>query len=333
MLDSPLGRLLCGLGITLVGFFGMGIIGSETLGLVFIATGLVTFIHQLVWDVLDYSFLDNKVGRIIKRVLFLGVSGAVLIEAFVLYIGQLAILDELNYVQISHASTLISATLVAILFCFLTFYFSGRKYAFTIQVEAAVIGLVIGLAGGAVTKYVGSALGIVFNLLLVAGLVFYVVVATRKKGFIYCEIYENSYDEEDSSISFPKFTKGSDNYKDYTPEQKEKTFLIDVEYNMKMTALKFRQSKSILYGVNLDTDVTSSTSGRNVTFTLDVKVSGGTFQNQAEVDHAISARDAYIKSLMDSIRRDAADRVIHNAKNIGCDSAIYISFDVNFRTA
>ncbi|MBQ8880366.1 MAG: hypothetical protein IJY69_05975 [Clostridia bacterium] len=70
-----------------------------------------------------------------------------------------------------------------------------------------------------------------------------------------------------------------------------------------------------------------------VTFSLDVKVSGGSFQNQAEVDHAIGARDAYIKSLMDSIRRDAADHAIHNAKAIGCDSVMYISFDVNFRTA
>ena len=40
-----------------------------------------------------------------------------------------------------------------------------------------------------------------------------------------------------------------------------------------------------------------------------------------------------LESLMDSIRRDAADHAIHNAKAIGCDSVMYISFDVNFRTA
>ena len=40
-----------------------------------------------------------------------------------------------------------------------------------------------------------------------------------------------------------------------------------------------------------------------------------------------------LESLMDSIRRDAADHAIQNAKAIGCDSVMYISFDVNFRTA
>ncbi len=67
-----------------------------------------------------------------------------------------------------------------------------------------------------------------------------------------------------------------------------------------------------------------------VTFDPDVKISGGTFQNQAVVDRAIGAKDSYIKSLMDSIRRDAADCTIRSAKYIGCDSAIHISFDVNF---
>ena len=175
--------------------------------------------------------------------------------------------------------------------------------------------------------------GIIFNILIVGAVVFFIVKLSMKQSFIYGEVYESSYDDEDRSISFPKFTKGNEGYDGATLEQKEKSFTIGLEYEMNLAAKKFCQSKSILYGVNLDTEVTAHTSGRNVTFTLDVKITGGTFQNQAEVDHAISARDTYLKSLMDSIRRDAADRAIHSAKYIGCDSAIYIGFDVNFRTA
>ena len=334
MLDYPVARLLTGIGIMILGFVGMDIIATDALALSFIFTGLVVTVHQLCWDVLDYKFLDNKVGKAIKRVLFVAAGVGALALSFTPFIDVSVDFAALNYFETAHYVFLTPAVSVAILFCYLTFYYNmKRQHVCFVALESVVIGLIVGLAGAALTVYVSAVLGIIFNVLVAAAVVFVIVRLSMKQSFIYGEVYESSYDEEDRSVSFPKFTKGNDSYKDYTPEQKEKTFQIDVEYAMKMTALKFRQSKSILYGVNLDTEVTSSTSGRNVTFTLDVKISGGTFQNQAEVDHAVSARDAYIKSLMDSIRREAAERAIFYAKNIGCDSAVYISFDVNFRTA
>ena len=68
------------------------------------------------------------------------------------------------------------------------------------------------------------------------------------------------------------------------------------------------------------TEVTAHVNNASVRFVIDLKISGGTCKNQAEVDHAIGARDAFLKSLAQSIYSDANSEANSIAKQHYCDN-------------
>ena len=328
MLDYPLGRFIISLAITLAGFLVADAMHLSVLSASFLCAGAIVLVYQLCWDVLDYKFLDNSVGKTVKRVLFFAGCAFGVALAFMGSAEQLALMTEPTFV-----GSPVPSAVAAVIGCYLSFT-HDRKHNLTtfLQVEAVAAGTVISIINGALVKYVSPAMSTVFDALLVAvAVLVYVKISKKYNTFIFGEVPED-YDDDNGSDDpkMPVFKKaGYDGYRDATPQQRETAFKTSLPYDMENIARNHKQSKTILYGVLLDCEVESRVSGRTVSFNLKVRATGGNFQSQADVDHAIKARDVFLKSKIKSIQSDARKSAIERAKSIGCDSMIYLSVDVS----
>ena len=325
MLDYPVGRFLAGIGITLLGFLGAGALGLSILSAAFLCAGIVVIVHHLCWDVLDYKIFDNVVGRNVKRVLFFAASAFALVLAFGGFAEQIALMTEPTFV-----GSPVPSAVAAIIGCYLSFIYDTKHRISTfLQVEAVAAGTVVSIIDGVLVKFVSPVLATVFDALLVAGaVVVYVILSRKFHTFIYGE-QPYDVDCDDDEPKMPVFTKaGYEGYRDATPQQREQSFLTSLDYDMYLVCNAQKESKTILYGVLLDCEVDRHVSGRNVSFTLKVRATGGNFQSQADVDHAIQARDVFLKNKIKSIQKAARDSAISRAKSIGCDSTIYVGVNV-----
>lgn len=320
MFLSRLVRLLTNLGVFVVLFLVVGFLKSDAIGIAALVAGAIGFAHQLCWDFLDFKFLDNKTGRIIKRVIFLAVAAFGVVYASSAFLSQLKLTSDLNYAKTAYLASPLPAAIGAIFLSFYTWFDDyDRLDARFISVQATIAGVVVGLVNAALMKYVHIALGLAVEAGLFIGLIVFIFIKCKRHStFFYGE--PRAKGEVVSSAPTTRTQKQGGNPGGY----KEKAVCAQLRNYMPKIASRHSQTKSILYGVLIVSDVTANVDGANVTFTVDLKITGGTFKNQAEVDHAIGARDSYIKSLMNSIYSDAVSDAESITKSLYCSNFVGI---------
>lgn len=161
-------------------------INFDPMGMVMALMGalLIAFIHQLNDDLLNFEFLDNLVGKIIKRVLFYGALLVIFFFCYILFFenGGGRVPGEL-FEEICYCMMLPAPFAVSIL----CIWADGADWdkerlpfiAYFSLIPSFVLGLVIALIGP--SFYIAG--GVITIILGLAG----IVLLTFKFGFIYSE--------------------------------------------------------------------------------------------------------------------------------------------------
>ena len=320
--------ILLGVGIATIAiitpiFDGGDNVGTATsgmLGNLLICFG-VCLAHQICWDLLNFSFMENAVGRTIKRVLFIAVLAVALLMGCVLHYGNLLGSDyELNKLvkagPISQGFALatvlcpISSAIICLLSdrqCwererapFLPLYSMGA---------AIVAGIIIAFLGEAAWSFMPI-------VLIIGGLGFFVGYCIKKQTFIYgeeeYEYVSSSYSGGSSGYSgYSGGSSTSDYYSSGDNRKSDGLFLNQFEIGMFRIAEHHSRYTSLSHGAYLSCSVYSSTYSSGVDFKITGTVTINTdyITHQADISDIRSEAQREISDIARSLKSDAESEI------------------------
>ena len=323
LFDRKLGRFILNIIVTFAGFLILGAI-NESLGVAFLSAGLVTFAHQLCWDIFDFAFLDNKVGRIIKRVVFFGVVVLCIAESAWIHVSGFAALEAAPTVfEIARMTAALPAAVVAALLAHLMYwYINDVKHACFLQIEAFLIGFALSIGCAFATNKIGLFFAWVVYAVLILGVGAYIVLTSFKKKWIY-------YDAERGPAYESASRTRSNGRSSHGRRTSDSVFFNSFSISMNNIARRYSTSKTLQHGVLIVSDVDPVCSDNGVTFEINLKITGGSFRNQAEVDQVVRERDAFIKYIAQSTCNDAGRELANLRKKYNnYDGQMNISAEV-----
>jgi hypothetical protein len=317
--------ILLGVGIAVVAlitpiFDGGDSVGTATsgmLGNLLVCFG-VCLVHQICWDLLNFRFLENVVGRTIKRVLFIAVMAIALLMGFMLHYENLLgsnyeyeKLVDAGAISQGFALATVLCPISSAIFCLLSDRMCWEKerapFLPLYSMGAAIV-------AGIIIAFLGEAAWSVAPIILViGGLVFFVGYCVVKHTFIYGE---EEYEYVSSGYSGGSSYGGSSGYSGYsdTPQDNRKSdglFLNQFEIGMFRIAEHHSRYTSLSHGAYLSCSVHSSTYPGGVDFKITGTVTINTDYLSYESDVSDIRSDAQreISDIARSLKSDAESEI------------------------
>ncbi|MBQ2741043.1 MAG: hypothetical protein IJF39_05450 [Clostridia bacterium] len=323
--------ILLGVGIVVVAIIApifdggnsSGVASSGMFGNMLMSFG-VCLIHQICWDLLNFSFLENVVGRTIKRILFIAVLAFAALMGCMLYFDNVlnnnhSLREFTNAGAFAQGMTIASALapVSAAIFCLLADRMCWeREYAPFLPLYS----MGAALAAGLVIAFLGESMWVAAPIvLMIGGLVFFVGYCVVKKTFIYGE-EEYEYVRSGSSGysgGYSGYSGGSSSgYSGYsdTPQDNRKSdgiFLNQFEIGMYRIADSHSRTTSLSHGAYLSCSVYSSTYPGGVDFKITGTVTVYTdyLTHQADVSDIRSDVQREISDIARSLKSDAESEI------------------------
>ena len=294
--------LLLGVGIATIaivspildGGDNVGTATSGMLGNLLICFG-VCLVHQICWDLLNFSFMENAVGRTIKRILFIAILAIALLMGCVLHYGNLLGSDyEFNKlikagaIAKGFALATVLCPISSAIFCLLSDRLCWEKerapFLPLYSMGAAIVaGIIIAFMGEAAWSFMPI-------VLIIGGLAFFVVYCIKKQTFIYgeeeYEYVSSGYSGGYSGGSSSYGSGGSDYYSGDT-RTSDGLFLNQFEIGMHRIASYNSRGTSLSHGAYLSCSVYSSTYPGGVDF----KITGTVTINTDYITHQADISD------------------------------------------
>ena len=319
--------VLLGAGIAVVAIIGpildggdsSGPIGTSILGNLFMCFA-ICLVHQICWDLLNFSFLENVVGRTIKRVLFIAVLVfGVFMGAMLFFENTLGNANEMR--KFANANAFAQGTAIALalaplsagITCLLSDRLCWERECVPfLPLYSAGASIVLGI----VIAFIGEAAWIAGPIiLLIGGAIFFVGYCVVKKTFIYGEEeyeYVSSSGYGGSSYGGSSYG-GSSGYND-TPQDNRRSdgiFINEFELSMHRIANSHSTGTSLSHGAYLSCSVYSSTYPGGVDFKITGTVTVYTdyLTHQADVSDIRSDAQREVSDIMSSLKSDAESEI------------------------
>lgn len=327
MLGNRVTRLITTV-LTLIGvvliislFFNEVLSGSSSALLSLLACYAIGLVYQICADFLNFGFLDNMVGKIIKWIIFFAtVAFALLMCLFMHYFDTM---DNNNYPireqGIFAQGLMLScffAPVVTTLFCVIQDQIlCEEERAPFIPVASFVGSSILGLLTAITGLYT-----ILPLILLVAGIVA-IVIVIRKQGMLFEKRLGSSY-SGGSSGGYSGYRGGNtggslsnynNNDDDEQPDPRKKDGLILNQMSMRMHSVASSHSgyKSLSRGAYLTLNVRASSSSTSVTFYVDsvLEIDQSYVQDQTDVNIIKNEASSLLRDICYKIRNDAEDEI------------------------
>lgn len=319
--------LLLGVGIATVliitpifdGGDSAGTATSGMLGNLLICFG-VCLVHQICWDLLNFSFMENAVGRTIKRVLFIAVLAIAILMGCLLHYANL-LGSDYEFKKLVKASAFsqgfalatVLCPISSAIFCLLSDRLCWERerapFLPLYSMGAAIgAGIIIAFLGEAAWSFMPI-------ILIIGGLGFFVGYCVVKKTFIYgeeeYEYVSSGYSGGSSSYGGSSYGGG---YDSDTPRDNRKgdgVFLNQFELSMHRIANSNSRRTSLSHGAYLECSVYSSTYPGGVDFKIHATITIYTdyLTHQADVNDIRSDAQREISDIASSLKSDASSEI------------------------
>ena len=293
--------LLLGVGIATIAIVSPILDGGDTvgtatsgmLGNLLICFG-VCLVHQICWDLLNFSFMENAVGRTIKRILFIAVLAIALLMGCVLHYGNLLGSDyelkrllKAGAIAQGFALSTVLCPISSAIFCLLSDRLCWEKerapFLPLYSMGAAIVaGIIIAFLGEAAWSFMPI-------VLIIGGLGFFVGYCVKKQTFIYGE-EEYEYVSSGYSGGSSSYGSGGSSTSDYysgDTRTSDGLFLNQFEIGMHRIASYNSRGTSLSHGAYLSCSVYSSTYPGGVDF----KITGTVTINTDYITHQADISD------------------------------------------
>ena len=296
-----------------------GPIATSLLGIL-VMSYAIGLVHQICWDLLNFSFLENVVGRTIKRILFIAaLVFGIFMGAMLFFDNTLGNANEMQ--KFAKASEFMQGTAIAIalaplatgITCLLADRLCWeRELVPFLPLYSAGASIVIGI----VLAFIGEGAWTTGPIvLLIGGAIFFVAFCVVKHTFIYGE---EEYEYVSSGYSGGR-SSGSSGYSGYsgyndTPQDNRRSdgiFLNQFEISMHRIASSHSTGVSLSHGAYLSCSVYSSTYYGGVDFKITGTVTVYTdyLTHQADVSDIRSDAQSEISDIMSSLKSDAESEI------------------------
>lgn len=312
---------------------------DNTISSASIAAPMVCFafaiIVQVAWDILNFKFLNNFAGKLIKRILFFlafAISIAISFGYHYQMVGQGELIGLDFFPTIFISANAYAPIAVAVLYTLAIINEWDFEQAPFIPLYAwggsVVCGLITAIFAESEFMFTGFPI-IVF----VAGIAFMVIFMIKQKTFIFGEApYRGSYSGGySSSGSYNSGYSGGSSSSDDDEEDKrgqDGIFFSELKSDFYRIASNNSTSHSLGYGATVTFDIDMSTYGDSVEFTVNGRLSNATFNSEFERD---TAQHHLEKATQDCINKvfNEAQAAVRRAQNKYKDYDNYGSISVN----
>ncbi len=300
----------------------VGTATSGMLGNLLICFG-VCLVHQICWDLLNFSFMENAVGRTIKRVLFIAVLAIAVLMGCVLHYENL-LGSDYEFKKLIKASAFsqgfalatVLCPISSAIFCLLADRLCWERerapFLPLYSMGAAIgAGIIIAFLGEAAWSFMPI-------VLIIGGLGFFVGYCVVKKTFIYGEEeyeyvssgYSGGYSGGSSSYGSGG-SSTSDYYSSGDNRKSDGIFLNQFEIGMFRIAEHHSRYTSLSHGAYLSCSVHSSTYSSGVDFKITGTVTINTdyITHQADISDIRSEAQREISDIARSLKSDAESEI------------------------
>lgn len=319
--------ILLGVGIAVVAlitpiFDGGDSVGTATSGM--LGNLLVSFgvclVHQICWDLLNFSFLENAVGRTIKRILFIAVLAIALLMGCMLHYENL-LGSDYEYKKLIQAGAIsqgfalatVLCPISSAIFCLLSDRLCWEKERAPF-LPLYSMGAAIG--AGIIIAFLGEgAWSVAPILLIIGGAIFFVGFCVIKHTFIYGEeddeYVSSGYSGGYSSGYSGGYSGGSSSYQPQDNRKSDGIFLNQFEISMYRIAERHSRYTSLSHGAYLSCSVYSSTYPGGVDFKITGTVTINTdyLSYESDVSDIRSDAQSEISDIMRSLKSDAESEI------------------------
>ncbi len=327
MLANRVTRLITTL-LTLIGivviisiFFNETFYSSTGALLSLFACYAIGLVYQICADFLNFGFLDNMVGKIIKWVIFFATVAFALLMCLLIHYSDTMASSSFPVREqgIFTQSVMLScffAPVVTTLFCTIQDQILGEGERVPFIPLASFVGSIL---LGLLTALTG--LYTLLPLILLVGGIVAIVFIIKKQGMLFDERLSSGY-SGGSSSGYTGYSGGNsggslgglnNNDDDEQPDPRKKDGFILNQMSMKMRSVASSHSgyKSLSRGAYLTLNVRASSSSTSVTFYVDslLEIDKSYIEDQTDVNIIKNEANSLLRDICSRIKDDASDEI------------------------